>query len=414
MSARETDLNGYILIRNNPITKTGVFPYLARDIFKELPPNVSSDQIIYVYRPAEELAKQETINSFKLVPLINDHEMLGVGDGFTPPEQKGVHGFTGEDVYFDGKYLLSSLRILSSSLNSAIDSGKVELSAGYRAKYEFSSGVYEGQNYQAIQRDIYANHIALVDEGRSGPDVAVLDSFLITLDAKDLTMHIKALDAKPGVAEMQLQALDAEPGVAEVAPEMSLKDIVEALKAMAPQLQELMSFMGKLKPLEEVEHNVELDQEESLDEEVSDEEETAKENLDEEVKDGDEEKSAMDTALKKEIKSLRKEMAKLKQRPTLDSSAMLKEIAERNELAQKVSQYVGTFDHAAMTTEQVARYGVKKLGLECKQGEEFAVLRGFFHHRKPEASAFGIVADAKAANQQDSEAALLTKIFGQA
>ena len=47
---------------------------------------------------------------------------------------------------------------------------------------------FEGQHYDAIQRDIIFNHIALVDEGRMGSDVRVMDSF--TFDSiKELTQN---------------------------------------------------------------------------------------------------------------------------------------------------------------------------------------------------------------------------------
>jgi hypothetical protein len=55
----------------------------------------------------------------------------------------------------------------------------------------------------------------------------------------------------------------------------------------------------------------------------------------------------------------------------------LKEISERDELADKLSNIIGVFDHADKTLDEVAEYGVKELGLRCKKGHEASVLQGY-------------------------------------
>ncbi|MBG3014860.1 DUF2213 domain-containing protein, partial [Proteus mirabilis] len=67
-----------------------------------------------------------------------------------------------------------------------IEGGKIELSPGYRCIYDFTPGEFNGERYDAIQRHIRANHLALVDEGRTGADVAVQDHSVITIDTKEL------------------------------------------------------------------------------------------------------------------------------------------------------------------------------------------------------------------------------------
>lgn len=168
---KEVDINGYWLIKDNPITKIGVFPYLGRQISSELEP----DKIYQVLRPKDELTKPETLKSLELIPLLNDHEM--VGKDFTPVEQKGSHGTTGQNVKVNGNLITNDLRFLTEEIKNEVESGKKDLSAGYRCRYELTSGEYEGQHYDAIQRDVIFNHIALVDEGRMGSEVRVMDSF---------------------------------------------------------------------------------------------------------------------------------------------------------------------------------------------------------------------------------------------
>src|SRR5271154_6080341 len=102
MSARQEDLNGYIEVKGNPLSKVGVFPYLGSQISDSL----MSDKIYYVYRPEKELSDPACLDSFRLIPFTNDHAMLGSSDeGLMPAERKGVHGTTGENIYFESPYL---------------------------------------------------------------------------------------------------------------------------------------------------------------------------------------------------------------------------------------------------------------------------------------------------------------------
>jgi hypothetical protein len=95
-SARTVDENGYITIQNNPITRVGVFPYLGRQIGAPDP-----DKVYMVYRPAEELSCPEFLKSLELLPLVDDHTMLGpTDDGMMPAEKKGIHGVLGQLVAF--------------------------------------------------------------------------------------------------------------------------------------------------------------------------------------------------------------------------------------------------------------------------------------------------------------------------
>ena len=181
---KEVDQNSYWFIKNNPLSKVGIFPYLGRQISRELEP----DRIYQVLRPEEELSKPETIASLNLIPLVNEHEMLG--ENFTPAEKKGTHGVTGDNAEFNNGLLSNDLKIFSESLKQEIQNGKKELSAGYFCNYDLTSGDYNGQHYDAIQRDIKFNHIALVEEGRMGHDVRVMDS-KITYDTIQDILEIK-------------------------------------------------------------------------------------------------------------------------------------------------------------------------------------------------------------------------------
>lgn len=168
--AKVEDKNGFWFIEHNPITKTGVYDYLGKQISPECEPN----KIYKVLRPKEELFKKETLDSLRLIPIVNDHTMIGTG--FTAPEDKGIDGTLGDNVSHDTDTIYNDLKIMSNSMKEDIRNGKKELSLGYFCRYDKQPGTYKGQRYDYIQRDIKANHLALVDKGRMGADVRVYDS----------------------------------------------------------------------------------------------------------------------------------------------------------------------------------------------------------------------------------------------
>lgn len=352
MTAQAVDLNGYVEIKGNPISKVGVFPYLGSEIGAPEP-----DRVYRVYRPAEELSNPETIASFRLMPMVDEHSMLGGEDqGLTPAEHKGVQGVIGEEVYFDPPYLRGNLKLYSEAAKGMVRSGvKRELSPGYRCKYEFTPGTFDGEQYDAVQRMIRANHLALVEEGRTGPDVAVLDSLRFALDSNQLKEAVMA-DEMTGGGESLAK----------------IKELIEQLKPLLAEQAEAQALLAELGLGGMVEEVVEAP-------EVVDED-PAKDAEDEEepVVVQDEDKEAMD-AMRKQLKALEAKLATAQ-----DSGNFIAQIADRDALASKVSAFVGTFDHARMTPEQVAAYGVQKLGIPCQKGQERIALDAWMHGRTPD------------------------------
>ena len=362
-TARDYDLNGWPEIKGNPLSKVGVFPYSGAQISPELEP----DKIYYVYRPEEELSNPETIESFKLVPWTIEHAMLGSEDeGLLPAEKKGIHGVVGEDVYFEDGYLKGNLKIFSDTMAQSIDEGKKDLSIGYRCLYDIQSGDYNGIRYDAIQRNIRGNHLALVDEGRAGPDVAVLDRLKFTLDSRGLVMpkdnKMYDKNAKDEGGEMTLSELSD-----------MVRDLVAKVNAMSAKDEDLEKKDGDLEkdakdedPAEFVKKaNITADADEDKDDDKKDD-----------GKKDDDKGEAMDA----QVKSLRTELDEFKKQGT---KILLREISKRNALAEKLSQHIGTFDHAEKTLSEVAAYGIKKLGLTCKPGHEESVLDGYLAGAKP-------------------------------
>lgn len=339
---RQPDINGFIEIKANPISKVGVFQYLGAQIDPDGVAGLERDKIYNVYRPEEELSSPETLDSFRLLPWTDEHAMLGnPKDGLTAPEDMGVQGVIGEDVFFEDGYLKANIKIFSTQLGELIDSGKKELSIGYRCLYDITAGEYNGIEYDAIQRQIRGNHVALVEEGRSGHDVAVLDQFKFTFDTKGLEMT----DNRPD------DVIDED-------DVLELKDVVEMIKELKRGHEEILNRL-------KVEGEVEDDAEEDLDD--------AKQDLDDAEQDLDDARKDIEEA-KSDVEDEDEE----KERITMDSlKAIVTHIDERNSLAKRLSKHIGVFDHASMTLKDVAKYGVKKLKLPAAKGSELAMVEGY-------------------------------------
>lgn len=359
-SARQFDQNGYMTVLGNPISKEGVFDYLGSQI-PGYPGN--PDDIVKVFRPGEELARQETIDSFKLMPFIDEHNWLGVEgiDAGTLP----LTGTTGENVYYEAPYLKANLRVFSQTLLEALNAGKVQLSPGYLYDYDYAPGAWNGINYSYVQRNLRGNHLALVQTGRTGSDVAVMDSAILTDEAQTMTL------------EELIAAINA------LSPEDKAK-LAEALAT--PPLP--VTADPSADPAPAVDPAVETDPVPAVDENPTDPMPPKAEDADP----VDPAKAEDSAVLLRRIAQLEKQMAR-----GMDSGALMRQIGERNALAERVSRHVGAFAHDSMTAQQVAAYGLQKLGQTAPKGSEVVMLNGVLAGlEKAPKSTYGFAMDSAA------------------
>jgi len=141
------------------VTNIGVFPYRMMD-----------GTIVHELRPPEEVFKPDSINSLKMLPVINEHQEEKI-DGENI--KKYQVGFSGEDVKNDSYHLSVPLVLTDGNAIGEAQGGKRALSCGYKAQVEKKAGTWMGIHYDAIQRNIIYNHIAMTTKGRAG-DAAVM------------------------------------------------------------------------------------------------------------------------------------------------------------------------------------------------------------------------------------------------
>lgn len=320
-SARQIDVNGWMYIERNPISKEGVFDYLGAEIGAPDP-----DRVYKVYRPGSELEK--AADSFKLIPIIDDHELLG--EAGTSTDERPPAGFVGSDVSFDAPYLMADIKITSPALLRKIKGGKVELSPAYFCDWEPAQGTFDGLAYDYVQRIKAGNHLALVDVGRTGADVAVLDE-------------------RAAITAIDRYAFDT--GVV-----MDLQELVASLSD-----EDKQALLALLAPAA-----VDEETEEVAGDETPEEEQAADEQVDEE------EKPALDAA-------------------AIAADAMakaIKHIDARNAMIARVQPHIGSVPKTAQdSAASVAVYALGKLGLKATADNAEAILTGYLHNRNTEVTA---------------------------
>ncbi len=369
---REYDVNGFMEVKANPLSKVGVFEYLGSSIKGAPDPN----KVYKVYRPAEELSSEECINSFKLIPWVDDHEMLGKSsDGLTPAEQKGVHGVIGEEVFFDGEYLRGNLKVFSEGLHDTINDGKNELSCGYRCGYTEQSGLFNGEYYDYIQHTIRGNHLATVDEGRMGPEVAVMDH-KFTFDSKDLTMNDKTNGDQALDEGMKNQMQDAMTEFMKDGMPAMMKDM------MSDMMKDMMNGSGK----------DEGEETESMDAEKDECEDKGKgmDSVDIDALVATKVTAALDAALKPFTE---------KQQAAESAAMDAANETAKAKLVESTSALIGTFDHSDKNLEQVQDYAMGQFGLDGANktsSEKGSMLDVYFQFNKPSQSFMANGMDGKA------------------
>lgn len=192
IQARRDD-NGFIF--DTPVlTRTGVFIY-------ELPDGTKRRE----YRPPDEVFNADSLRAYKGIPITNEHH--GV---INKDNAHLVVGSVLSEGKQDGNNLTADIVIHNTQ---AVELGKKELSVGYAVELEMKSGITEdGEPYDAIQRNIKPNHLAIVKAGRAG-------NAQLNMDAADAVEFRE--DGEPQMSETKLSDIRLDSGITyQAAPEV--------------------------------------------------------------------------------------------------------------------------------------------------------------------------------------------------
>lgn len=141
---------GY-LVDQPIVTSCGIFEYMQEDggVRREL-------------RLPENVFDEDSLASYEGKPIIITHEAGLIDKDNVEEEQIGTILSRG---YQDGDNVRAKIVIHNTDTLSC---GLRELSLGYNLTLDETPGVWNGQPYDAIQKNIRINHLALVDNARAG------------------------------------------------------------------------------------------------------------------------------------------------------------------------------------------------------------------------------------------------------
>lgn len=168
-SMRSKDQDGHLHVECVCISKANVCPYYGREIPNGAELGLNPDEIYMLYRDAAEL--EAAAPTFENKQLMIQH--VGV-TADSPQEWLTVGVVSG--VRWEAPYLKARLTVWHQKGIDVIESqAQRELSSGYRYDADMTPGTIDGVKFAGRMRHIRGNHVALVSEGRVGPDVFVTD-----------------------------------------------------------------------------------------------------------------------------------------------------------------------------------------------------------------------------------------------
>lgn len=182
-SSRTFDQDGRMHVKGCRISKANVCPYLGKEIPNYQGLGLDAKKVYMLYRDPAELEKAAP--TFRNSQLLMAHVPVNAQDS----KKTITVGTVGSTISFDGTYLVcDQLTVWSSEGIRVIESDEQsELSCSYRYVADMTPGISpEGVAFDGRMRDIMGNHVALVHEGRAGPDVAVNDSLPLELHTMPL------------------------------------------------------------------------------------------------------------------------------------------------------------------------------------------------------------------------------------
>lgn len=161
------------------VTNIGVFPYLQAD-----------GTVLWELRHPDDVFAPETLESFSMLPVTNEHPgELVTADNI---KQYQVGNLGDYAINVDNMYLACDMIIQEKNAIDEVMQGKRALSVGYSCEVVDESGTWLGVPYDRRQKNIRGNHVAIVDKGRAG------ETAVIKLDAADA---ILIQDAVPRIVE---------------------------------------------------------------------------------------------------------------------------------------------------------------------------------------------------------------------
>jgi hypothetical protein len=211
---------GFLICFNVPIARTGWYEYLASEV------GLQGNNIVKVYRSPEEVFDKKAVASFEGKIVTDNHppELLtpDTSELYTRGAIQNVRQSPNEP-----DLLLADLIVYNKGLIDEIENkGKREVSCGY----EYMLVPNDDGTYS--QTNIVGNHVAVVDSGRAGDRVAIMDSKIQKMEGEKKRMSkVRIPRQQRGPVTNFMAAL----GLKHFAQDAEPQDIAEAVDALAEE-----------------------------------------------------------------------------------------------------------------------------------------------------------------------------------
>ena len=339
LSKREIDENGFWTISDNPIARVGVMLYGKNELpyfegCEELP----EDAVLKVLK-SEEGFSQEYLDSLKGKPILVEHEWLSeenkdLSETFTA-------GSIGDDVYLKNGIVYANIYINSKKAQEIINEGCQELSVGSTTQVFPQNGTYEGEGYDYVMKHQIANHVSIVENGRCGSSVKVLDTGEKTMAKKEKMLDKLINMLKTGTMDEEKKTED--------------ESDLEAIESRLDGFEEKDVIISLIKEMiKKTEHIVE-DEEEKIEDEEDEEEKEEKKTEDEEAF-SEAQMRAIEAIIEKVLASTNDELEK----KVMDS--MQSAVVDGNRLRGALAPHIGAVPQEYVTVNSIVEYASKKLG----------------------------------------------------
>jgi hypothetical protein len=173
-SSRVYDERGFLRVTGKA-ARTGIYTYLAKELdLTDRDPMA----LVKVYRPPEEVFDSKSLATYLHSDVTNSH----------PPKLVDAETYKAVSVGHclsatkDGDFVAVEILVKDAKAIKDIESGKAQLSPGYKTIYVAEDGVCPdtGERYEFKQTGIEVNHIAIVERGRGGAQVRIDDNNGVT------------------------------------------------------------------------------------------------------------------------------------------------------------------------------------------------------------------------------------------
>jgi len=158
--------DGYLVAEARAV-RTGIQIYAGAEVGR---PDLAT---VRVYRAPDQVFSADSLQSFTHAPITLDHPK----DPVTSENWKDLAvGEVSTLAKKDGEWVLLPLILKDAKGIGQVESGKRQLSAGYTCELDWTPGTTaDGQAFDASQKSIKINHLAIVEAARAGSKARIGD-----------------------------------------------------------------------------------------------------------------------------------------------------------------------------------------------------------------------------------------------